>query len=94
MADRWSPPLELRECGDRCRLWLGGWAYGEGETLQQAGDALVARVRDVAVRIRRSGLRYPAELGRPDVRELEYLWELGEMAARGDDLRERVLGFA
>jgi hypothetical protein len=25
---------------------------------------------------------------------LSFLWELGEMAARGDDIRGRVFGFA
>jgi hypothetical protein len=32
-------------------------------------------------------------LGRPDADELSYVWELGEMAARGEDIRARVFGF-
>ncbi|MGH9250642.1 MAG: hypothetical protein ACRD0W_14120 [Acidimicrobiales bacterium] len=35
-----------------------------------------------------------AELGPPDRRVLEFLWELGELANRGGDIRERVFALA
>jgi hypothetical protein len=88
----WTPALELCEAGDRCRLSLGGWAHGEGETLQEAADQLVARLLDIALRFRRSGFNFTRALGRPDMDELTFVWELGEIAARGGDIRPRVLG--
>jgi hypothetical protein len=88
----WTPALELCETGDGCRLSLGGWAHGEGETLQQAADQLVARVLDVALRFRRSGYKFARALGRPTMDELSFVWELGEIAAGGGDIRQRVLG--
>jgi len=94
MPVRWTPRLELREAGRRCRLSLGGWAQGEGETLQEAAGELVAGLQCLAVRFRSSGLSFPPTLGRPDVRELDFLSELGDIAARGGDIRERVFGQA
>lgn len=88
----WTPALELRETGSGCRLSLGGWAHGEGETLQQAADALVARVLDIALRFRRTGYRFVRTLAGPSMDELSFVWELGEIAAGGGDIRPRVLG--
>jgi hypothetical protein len=89
----WTPALEVSETGDRCRLSLGGWAHGEGETLQQAADQLIARLLDIALRFRTSGYRFARALGRPTMDELCFVWELGEIAAEGGDIRPRVLGF-
>jgi hypothetical protein len=88
----WTPALELCETGGRCRLSLGGWAHGEGETLQQASDALIARLLDIALRFRDTGFRFTRVHGRPNMDELSFVWELGEIAARGGDIRPRVLG--
>jgi hypothetical protein len=46
----------------------------------------------MAVRLRGSGLSFPPTLGRADPRELAFLSELGDIAARGGDIRERVFG--
>ena len=88
----WTPALELSEAGDRCRLSLGGWAHGEGETLQQAADQLIVRVLDVALRFRQTGFRFTRTLGGPNMDELSFVWELGEIAAGGGDIRPRVFG--
>jgi hypothetical protein len=88
----WTPALELNETGTGCRLSLGGWAHGEGETLQQASDQLVARVLDIALRFRRTGYRFVRTLTGPSMDELSFVWELGEIAAGGGDIRPRVLG--
>jgi hypothetical protein len=93
MGESWTPSLCLREEGGRCRLWLGGFAYGDGQTLQEAADDLVARLLNIAVCIRQSGLKFSSELAPPDPRWLEFVWELGELAARGKDIRERVFGW-
>ena len=76
----------------RCRLSLGGHAYGDGDTLQDAADALVARLLAMAIGWRAGGFRFPMELGAPDVAWFEFLHELGEIAAAGGDIRERVFG--
>ena len=88
----WTPALELCETGNGCRLSLGGWAHGEGETLQRAADELVARLLDVALRFRRSGYNFARMRGRPSIEELTFVWELGEIAAGGGDIRPRALG--
>jgi hypothetical protein len=92
MAECWSPTLHVHETGGRCRLWLGAWAYGDGQTLQEAADDLVARLLNIVMCFRTSGIRYSTELGPADRHWLEFFWELGERAARGEDIRERVFG--
>jgi hypothetical protein len=85
--------LEFRQVGGRCRLSLGGYAYGDGSTLQEAADDLVARLLTLALGFRSStGFVYSSEMPPPDVRWLEFLYELEEMARRGEDIRPRVFG--
>jgi hypothetical protein len=92
MADGWTPTLRLAERDGRCRLSLGGRAHGDGATLQEAADDLIARLLHTALCIRSSGLGPAAELGPPDRPWLDFVWELGELAARGEDVRGRVFG--
>lgn len=92
MADGWAPTLRIRETNGSCRLWLGSYAYGDGETLQDAADALVARLLGFAMSFRLGGLRVSPELGPPDLRWFEFVYELGEIAAAGGDIRERIFG--
>jgi hypothetical protein len=89
---RWTPPLRLEPTGDGCRLSLVGVSYGNGGTLQEAADDLIARLVTLATSIRHSGFRGASELGPPDPRLLDFVWELGELAARGEDIRPRVFG--
>jgi hypothetical protein len=92
VAESWTPPLHLGIVGGRCRLSLGGLTHGNGDTLQEAADDLVARLLNLVLCFRATGFRIPAELGTPDHRGLAFLWELGEIVARGEDIRERVFG--
>jgi hypothetical protein len=87
---QWTPPLRVDATGDGCRLLLVGVTHGNGRTLQEAADDLIARLAKFALAVRSSGFRYASELGPPDHRLLEFIWELGELAARGEDIRERV----
>jgi hypothetical protein len=95
MEARWTPPLEAVRTHGRCRLRLRGCAHGDGDTLQEAADALVARLLILAMACRNgSGFRPASELGPPDLRLLDFIYELSEIAATGGDIRERVFGFA
>jgi hypothetical protein len=87
----WTPPLHVRELAGRCRLCLGPWAHGDGASLQEAADDLLAGLLEQARGLRAGGLFVPAELGPPDRRWLDFLWEIGEISARGEDVRARVL---
>jgi hypothetical protein len=92
MAEAWVPPLYLRESVGHCRLTLAGLTHGDGCTLQQAADDLIARLLDMVLLVRAGGLSFSTDLPPPDYRLLEFLWELGERAAGGGDIRERVFG--
>jgi hypothetical protein len=92
MAEPWVPPLHLCESAGRCRLTLSGLTHGDGYTLQQAADDLIARLLDIVLFVRAAGFPFSTELPPPDYRLLDFIWELGERAACGADIRERVFG--
>jgi hypothetical protein len=88
----WTPPLQLDARSDRCRLTLEGVTYGNGETLQEAGNDLLVRLHDLALGLRRGDSSSGTGATRMDPKVYGFLWELGEIAVRGGDLRERVFG--
>jgi hypothetical protein len=88
----WMPPLVIEEHCGRCRLRLGGDAWGDGATLQDAADDLVDRVMRHAAALRGGGLSCTTPLSPPDLRWLEFLYEVGEIAAHGGDARQRIIG--
>ena len=92
MTDGWMPELRLEERADRCRLSLVGVTYGNGATLQEAGNDLLARLFDLAMAVRGGGLRASSATGPVDPRVMGYLWEIGDLVARGGDIRQRVFG--
>jgi hypothetical protein len=94
MSAGWTPSLTVREVGRRCRLSLDGVSWGDGDTLQEAADDLVARLRSIALALRSNGWNVPAAFGPPDLQVLSFLCELGDLVAHGEDIRDRVLGFA
>jgi hypothetical protein len=86
----WLPELALSELGGRCRLVLGGVIHGDGDSLQEAADALVARAAHVGLGLRSERATL---FTLPANRELlDLLYRIGDAAARGDDVRELVLG--
>jgi hypothetical protein len=86
-------PLEVCQVAGRVRLLLGGMANGQGATLQEAADDLVARVLVLAMAFRSGGIGPLSSEGpRPDLAMLEFLCDLGEIIAGGGDIRERLFG--
>jgi hypothetical protein len=92
MAEDWSPDLRVCEASGRCRLWLGSYACGEGPSLQEAADDLVVKLLVIAMSFRCGGARVSSELGPVDLHWFEFIYELGEIASVGGDIRERVFG--
>ena len=92
MVEYWTPPLKLEEIEGRCRLSLGGLTYGNGRTLQDAADDLIARLLHLAASFRGSGFRLSPEGPQLNHASLDFIWEIGERAARGEDVRPRVFG--
>jgi hypothetical protein len=86
-----TPSLTVSEVGDRVRLDLAGIARGEGCSLQDAADDLVCAVLRFAHAVRSTGFSVTREM--PWSVELyQYLHELGEFAAAGGDVRQRLFG--
>jgi hypothetical protein len=83
------PDLTIRETGGRVRLDLGGFAQGEGSSLQEAADELMRRVLYLALAFRTRGCAASRELY-PDLETINFLHEVGEIAAAGGDLRASV----
>jgi hypothetical protein len=87
--------LHFHASAGRCRLSLGSYAYGNGSNLQEAADDLVARLLTFAKHFHSgAGFTFSSELLPIDFRWFEFLYELGEMAGRGEDIRPRVFGSA
>jgi hypothetical protein len=83
------PALTITELGGHVRLTLGGFAHGEGASLQEAADDLVCSILRLAIAFRSNGLRACSEFP-PDLETMNFLHELGEIAAAGGDIRTRV----
>ena len=87
-----APPLTIHELPGRVRLCLGTLTHGTGPTLQDAADDLVQRLLSYAMALRASGLPASSVLGPPDRAAVGFLYELGEIAAGGGDIRQRLFG--
>jgi hypothetical protein len=83
------PALTITENGERVQLALGGFAQGEGSSLQEAADELVSSILRLVMAFRSTGFRASCEV-RPDFEMMNFLHELGEIAAAGGDIRARV----
>jgi hypothetical protein len=83
------PALNITESGGRVRLNLGGLAQGEGASLQEAADGLIRSILPLVMALRSTGFRATSEF-RPDLEAMSFLYELGEIAAAGRDIRSRL----
>jgi hypothetical protein len=85
------PFLSVTERAGTVCLQLGGFARGEGPSLQEAGDDLICRLLGLAMALRSSGFRVSPEV-MPDLEAIRFLHEVGELAAAGGDVRAHVFG--
>ena len=90
--DRVTPPLRIREAGGRIRLGLDGFGAVEGATLQEAANELVLHLLRVALALRAGGIGPLCSECSADAALLEFVWQLGEVAASGGDPRELLFG--
>jgi hypothetical protein len=85
------PSLTVRESAGAIWLDLGGVARGKGTSLQEAADDLIRSILGVVMAFRCSGFTASTELC-PDLEALNFIAELGDVAASGGDIRELVFG--
>jgi hypothetical protein len=85
------PALTVTERDSVVRLHLSGLTCGEGPSLQDAADDLIRRLLGLVLAFRSGGFRCSAE-ARLDLQAMDFLYELGEIAAGGGDIRARVFG--
>jgi hypothetical protein len=64
----------------------------EGQSLQEAAGALVARLLQVAMAFRAGGVGPICSECCVDAQLLEFVWRLGDHAAAGNDPRELLFG--
>jgi hypothetical protein len=89
---KFAPTLRVDEVGGRVRLSLDGVCSAEGESLQEAADALVWKVLMAVMAFRSVGMGGFSTLCRPEIGLVRFLWELGEVAAADGDIREHLFG--
>jgi hypothetical protein len=85
------PSLTVDERAGRVTLQLGAFARGNGPSLQDAADDLIQSVLGLVMAFRCGGFSVSREF-QLDVETMDYLHELGEVAAAGEDIRARVFG--
>jgi hypothetical protein len=85
------PSLTVTESAGSVRIQLGGFARGEGPSLQDAADDLIRHLLGLVLAFRSSGFRASSEVW-PDLETMSFLYELDEIAAEGGDIRTRVFG--
>ncbi len=81
------PTLTVTRRDGDIRISLGAFATGRGGTLEEAEEDLVRRLRRAAIAVRTPGVLGATEGPPPDVAALSFLYELGEIAAAGGDIR-------
>ena len=86
------PTLRVDEVAGRVRLGVDGLFSAEGQTLQEAADELVRKMLVAVMALRSGSISGISAESRPDMALVAFLWELGEIAAAGGDIRERLFG--
>lgn len=85
------PSLEIREVAGRVHLLIDEFGcYGDGQTLEEAADDLIWRLLVVAMAFKSGSVGSICSEVRPHPAVMQFIYELGEIAAAGDDIRARV----
>jgi hypothetical protein len=84
--------LRVDEIAGGVRLGLDGLFSAEVQTLQEAADELVRKMLVAVMALRSGSISRISGESRPDMALVGFLWELGEIAAAGGDIRERLFG--
>ena len=84
--------MTITEAEGSVCLDLGGFAQGNGSSLQEAADELIRRILELALAFRSSGCTASCEL-HSDLEAMNFLHEVGEIAAAGGDIRVRVFAY-
>lgn len=87
-----TPTLRIDENAGVVRLRLDGCFSAEGSTLQDAADELVRKTLVAAMALRSQGISGLRVVGPSGMQLVAFLWELGEIAAAGGDIRDRLFG--
>jgi hypothetical protein len=87
----WAPAMTLRERDGRCRLALCGLTHGEGVTLQEAADDLVARLLAIAQAACSGGMAFSSDLHPPDRDVMAFLRDVAGLSGEREELRRFVL---
>ena len=86
------PTLRVDETAGQVQLRLDGVCRAEGPTLQDAADEMVWKLLVAVMALRARGVNGFSAVCRPDMALVNYLWELGKIAAAGGDIREQLFG--
>ena len=86
-----TPAVDVLHAPGRVRLRLAGIGHVEEATFQDAADALVHKVLVLAMAIRSGGVRFSSDCP-VDAALVAFIWELGDIAAAGGDVRDRLFG--
>jgi hypothetical protein len=87
-----TPSLHVLETRGRVRITMPGITHGSGQTLRDAADELVRKVMVIAMALRSDGIATAGPELRLDPAIHEFIWELAGIAARGEDIRDRLFG--
>ena len=90
--DGFTPRLRIAEIDGRVRLGFDGFSDVEGATLQDAAEQLVARLLAIATAVRAGAVGPLSSECCPDTALLDFLWQLGELAAAGGNPRDLLFG--
>jgi len=87
---KFTPALRVRSDFRGVRLTVAGITHGSGPTLQDAADELVRKLLVILMAFRGGAVAPPARGLMLDPGVQEFISELGDYAARGGDIRDRL----
>jgi hypothetical protein len=87
---KFTPSLRVRSDAGGVRLTVSGITHASGPTLQEAADELVQKILLILMAFRSGGVAAGGRGLMLDPGIQEFIFELGDYAARGGDIRDRL----